>query len=233
MKKFVLLTATILFLGSCFAQNNSSLSNFLNKDLTQIMQSRIDSLSHQLYIANQDLDEKKEQLGDMNMMAPEIIYFLLLLHKLENNLPLNKQDSMMVTRSASASGTELLTINVDVNTLGFINQNDSTYMNSFPRLQQMIAEQKLTFLPYALGRESAPAIELPPMPSATGNNKQRIANAWMQYIYDLSSRCNVARDQVNNYFTIEKTKVPNGNLDKIIELRQKFSLFIQENYCNK
>lgn len=232
MKKFILLTAGIITSIFCYSQKASSLSDFLNRDMKQIMQNRIDSLSYQLENANYDLEAKSDELYDLNRQGSEIINFLLLLHKLENNLPLSKADSTLIIAGNSPSSEHVYNIFIEEYAFELITKNDSSFMDNYPKLKQWVAEKKLTFSLSAYGRASAPAIELPP-PSSTGNNKQKIAAAWLKYIHDLCSECNVAKEQMNKYLTIEKTKVPDNNPDKIIELRQKFSFFIQENYCNK
>ena len=231
MKKFTLLTAGIVISILCYSQNPSSLSDFLNQDLKQIMQNRIDSLNDQLNNANEDLKAKSDQLYDLNRQVSQIINFLLLLHKLENNLPLSKEDSTFATINNSPSPENPDSIFIEAYAFDLITEKDPSFMDSYPKVKQWVAEKKLTFSLDVFGRASAPAIELP-RPSITGANKQKLADAWLKYIYDLSSQCNVAKDQVEKYLKIEKAKVPNNNTDKIIELRQKFSLFIQEN-CNK
>jgi hypothetical protein len=230
MKKFILLPAGIIVSILCYSQKASSLSDFLNQDIKQIMQTRIDSLANQLDNANEELDATSDQLYDLNRQVPQIINFLLLLHKLENNLPLSKEDSTFVIINNSPSPEHADIISMDANAFDLITKNDSSFMDSYPKLKQWIAEKKLAFSLSVPGRATGPAIELPPAP-ATGNNKQKKADAWLKYIYGLGSNCNVSKDQLNKYLEIEKTKVPNNNLDKIIELRQKFSYFIQENYC--
>ncbi len=175
---------------------------------------------------------KGNELYDLNRQAPQAIHLLLLLHKLENNLPLSKEDSTLGILNNTPSPQHADTIFMEEEAFDLITKNDSSFMDCYPKLKQWVAEQKLTFSLDILARASAPAIELP-SPSATGSSKQKIAAAWLKYIYDLASECNVAKDQVDKYLKIEKTKVPDNNADKIIELRQKFSFFIQENYCNK
>lgn len=231
MKKFFLLSAAISISILCFSQQASSLSDFLNQDIKQIMQNRIDSLNNQLNNANYDLEEKGNELYDLNRQASQAIHLLLLLHKLENNLPLNKADSALGILNTIPSKEHADTIFIEEEAFDLITKNDSLFMDSYPKLKQWVADKKLNFSLDVLARASAPAIELPP-PTATGNNKQK-ADAWLKYIYDLGSNCHVAKDQINKYFTIEKTKVPDNNPDKIIELRRKFSFFIQQNYCNK
>jgi hypothetical protein len=230
MKKFILLTAAIIISILCYSQKASSLSDFLNQDIKQIMQNRIDSLSYQLDDANYDLEAKKDEVDDLNRQVSQTIHFLLLLHKLENNLPLSKEDSTFASINNPPSPEHPYSIFMEEYAFDLITNNDSSFIDSYPKLKQWVAEKKLTFSLDVLGRASAPAIELPP-PSATGANKQKIAAAWLKYIYDLSSECNVAKDQVDKYLKIERTKVPDNNLDKIIEVRRKFSFFIQENYC--
>jgi hypothetical protein len=231
VKKFILLTTAIISSILCYSQK-AALSDFLNQDLNKIMQNRIDSLSYQLDNANYHLKAKSDELDDLNRQVSETIHFLLLLHKLENNLPLSKEDSTFANIHNPPTAEQPYEIDMEQNAFVLIAKNDSSFMDSYPKLKQWVAEKKLTFSLHVFGRASAPAIELPP-PSATGTNKKKIADAWLKYIYDLCSKCDVPKDQVNKYFQIEKTKVPDNNPDKIIELRQKFSFFIRENYCKK
>jgi hypothetical protein len=146
-------------------------------------------------------------------------------------LPLSKEDSTFAIINNSPSAERPDVISTDGRAFNLIMKNDSSFMDSYPKLKQWIDEKKLTFSLLIPGRASGPAIEFPPTPTS-GKNKQKTADAWLKYIYDLGSNCNVSKDQINKYFKIEKTKVPDNNLDKIIELRQKFSYFIQQN-CNK
>jgi hypothetical protein len=228
MKKFILLTAAIISSILCYSQK-ASLSDFLNQDLKQIMQDRIDSLAYQLTDANLQLEAKIVELDGLDRHVSQITNFILLLHKLENNLPLSKEDSTFASINNPPSPEQPIVM--EQNAFDLITNNDPSLMESYPKLKQWVAEKKLTFLPdgdyyHRPQKASAPAIEMPSL-SATGP-KQMIADVWLKYINDLCSGW--AEDMVNEYKKREKDKVRDNNLDKIIELRQKFSFFILQNY---
>ena len=233
IKKFGLLIFVITFYISGYSQQTPSLSDFLDRDLTQILQDHIDSLSRELFFKNTQLNNSRYKFSALNNAAVESASFLLLLHKLEDNLPLNGADSAMINVYTASDQSTIIKIRINVYALNLITDNDSLYMDNFPKLAKMVKEEKLIIESFIISAMEAPAVEMPPTPTSTGSNKKLIAQAWLNYIYELSDKCEGGMSQFNTYQKKEKTKVPDGNLINIIKLRQKFALFIIENYCKK
>ncbi len=243
MKKLLLLIACIIFYNLIFCQSGDGLSGFLNKSLTEILKERNDSLSTELNSVTNDLEDKEKESGYKSSSYNESIQFLLFLAKLENNQPLTGNDSIFIEAADPADSIYNLVINegaLDIldQTTSPSKSGENVFFDAFPKLKHLLLTHKLVVRTQTIAGAEAPAITLPPLPLFASNNasvkdKKKIAGLWLNYINQASSICNFPQSELIKYFTIEKAKVPDANLDKLIELRQKCAMFIQVKYCHK
>ncbi len=243
MKTLLLLTACFIFYNTVFSQKDDGLSGFLNRSLTEILKERNDSLTNELNNINSDSRAKEKKSSLKSYSYQHATQFLLFLAKLENNQPLIFQDSLFIEGSSPHDSIYNLVLFYGalevLNEAGGLSLNeDSTFLDAFPKLNHLYLTHKLEIRAQHLEAAEVPAIMVPPLPvlasgNASAKDKNMIASMWLNYINQAASVCGFPPAALAKYLSIEKTKVPNGNLDKLIELRQKCAMFIQTNYCHK